>query len=230
MFVFSPSNMMNYRLCPRRFEGQSITKEIKWKASMAKSRGSLVHKALEEAMSDGYDSVTKWPDDLCQGYVQEQILWGRELVETMEHRLYIEKELTVSRQWAKTGWWDDDAYLRAKADMILVPPLKYPDMPVHVVDFKTGKKWDTDDFQLRVEALLCHILFDRPVVSYAYWYVDAGETVDMTIDFRNGIQLVQDVVELISEMDKAIANKDFPSKKNRFCKYCDFYNTPLCGL
>ena len=33
MFVFSPSNMMNYRLCPRRFEGQSITKEIKWKAS-----------------------------------------------------------------------------------------------------------------------------------------------------------------------------------------------------
>lgn len=72
--------------------------------------------------------------------------------------------------------------------------------------------------------------FDRPVVSYAYWYVDAGETVDMTIDFRNGIQLVQDVVELMSEMDKAIANKDFPSRKNRFCKYCDFYNTPLCGL
>ena len=46
MFVFSPSNMSTYRTCPRRFEGQSITKEIVWKASAQKSRGTLVHHAL----------------------------------------------------------------------------------------------------------------------------------------------------------------------------------------
>ena len=55
-FVFSPSNIMTYRTCPRRFMGQSISKEIKWKFSTQKSRGTLVHSSIEKAMQDGWDA------------------------------------------------------------------------------------------------------------------------------------------------------------------------------
>ena len=56
-FVFSPSNLMSFAACPRRFQGQSITKEIKWKASSQKSRGTLVHGCLQKAVDEGMAAV-----------------------------------------------------------------------------------------------------------------------------------------------------------------------------
>ena len=52
-FVFSPSNLLSFRACPRRFQAQSITKEIKWKASTQKSRGTMVHGDIEKAFRKG---------------------------------------------------------------------------------------------------------------------------------------------------------------------------------
>ena len=119
--------------------------------------------------------------------------------------------------------------LRARADALILH--EEPSAPPLLIDFKTGRKWDTDAFQLRVETLLVHLLYDKPVIGYSYWYVDTGETVSDFVDFGSrGLDGVSDVVALMHEMQNAIKNNFFPAKRNKFCKWCDFYRTPLCTL
>lgn len=229
MFVFSPSNMSTYRTCPRRFQAQSITKEIVWKPSAAKSRGTLVHNVLEIAMRKGIDGVTAWPDGIDVDFSRQQLQRAAQMAQD-GCQLFIEHEITLNKQFrpADGGWWSKEGFIRAKADALLLP--KDVLRPALLIDFKTGKKWDEDDFQLRVEALLTHLAYDRPVVSYEYWYVDIGDVVDATIDFSQGLDPVRDIVDLIKEMNQAIINKDFPSCKNKFCNWCDLNKTPACGL
>lgn len=225
-FVFSPSNMDTYRKCPLRFQGQSITKEIKWTSNKSKSRGTMVHNALELAITEGVDKMPA-VEGIDTGFVMQKLVEVDQAKQAGVSVL-VEHELVVSETFQRTGWWDDDALLRAKADAILMPG----DQSVAplVVDFKTGRRWDMDAFQLRVEALLVHLLYDRPVVGYSYWYVDTGETHGGVIDFSSGLGDVTDIVDLMAEMQQAIKAAYFPPKRNRFCKWCDFFKTSKCTL
>lgn len=230
MFVFSPSNISSWTQCPRRFQAQSITKELPWKATAAKSRGSLVHTAIQKAMREGIQAVPSWPDGLSVAYTQTKIQASRGLVAAgwtvdTEHELTITKDM----QKAPDGWWDNNAWLRARADAILLPP--DPTVaPVMLVDIKTGKIYDRDGFQLRVECLLAHIIFKAPVVQYSYWYVDEGQSVSDTLDFNaDGMNKCKDIFESIQKMQFAMDNNYYPATKNRFCRWCGLNNTQSCG-
>lgn len=226
-FIFSPSNMDSYRKCPRRFQGQSITHEIQWKATEAKSRGTLVHNAIELAINEGIDKLP--PVKGMNSRFVTQKITELEAIKSLGSKVYIEHELAVDTKYKRSGWWDADTLLRAKADALILH--EEPSAPPLLIDFKTGRKWDTDAFQLRVETLLVHLLYDKPVIGYSYWYVDTGETVSDFVDFGSrGLDGVSDVVELMHEMQNAIKNNFFPAKRNKFCKWCDFYRTPLCTL
>ncbi len=231
-FVFSPSNMSTYELCPRKFQGQSITKEIKWQATSQKSRGSLVHTGLDKAVRHGIQAVSTWPEGVDPVYVTQQVNDTRRQV-VSGAQMFIEHELTVNEQLKPTGWWDDDAFIRAKADLVVLPtPQETSLTTANVIDFKTGKHWDKNNFQLRVEALLLYLIYQRPIINYAYWYVDQGHTVEDTIDFRNGLHPVKDIIDLIKQMKQAIQDNYFPPKKNSLCKWrsgqCQLYGK--CGL
>lgn len=223
MFVFSPSNMMAFRTCPRRFQAQSITKEIKWKASVQKSRGTIVHGDIEKAFCKGMQSVTHWDDKLDTSYVSNLI----DTVRGIKGQLLIEKELVVTDKFKPTNdWWDGHALLRAKADMLILPD----DGDPWLIDLKTGKKWDTEDFQLRVEALLVHLIYGRDVIRYSYEYVDIGERVEGVVDMSRGLLPVQDVVDTMRDMKAAIRDNCFLPVRNRFCRFCDFNGKTECGL
>lgn len=227
MFVFSPSNMSTYRTCPRKFQAQTITKELLWQATAQKSRGTLVHNVVEMALRSGLDAVTSWPEGIDLDYTRNSIVEAR--AAASGGKILIEEELTLNKTFNPTpeGWWDKTAFIRARADAVIIPASEVPPL---VVDIKTGKKWDDDDFQLRVNALLLHFAKKFPVIRYEYWYVDSGETFGNTIDFARGLTPVQDVIELMKEMSMSIRDSYFPSQKNKFCKWCGLSGTPSCGL
>ena len=77
MFVFSPSNMSTYRTCPRKFQAQTITKELPWQATAQKSRGTLVHNVVEMALRSGLDAVTSWPEGIDLDYTRNSIVEAR---------------------------------------------------------------------------------------------------------------------------------------------------------
>ena len=224
--VFSPSNLSTFLQCPRKFQGQSVTKELKWKATQQKSRGTLVHAALEDACKEGYESIHVWPEGLDQDFVRDRVNLVRNMM-SFGAKLHIEHEMCITEDGKATDWWDEKGMMRCKADAIIVPDAP---SPLLLIDFKTGKKWDEEDFQLRMEALIAHIFYKRQVVNYAYWYVDTGEVSSGTIDFNYGLTPVQDVIDAVHDARSAIAANNYPPTKNRFCKWCGFYNTEGCGL
>ena len=226
MFVFSPSNMSTFMQCPRKFQAQSITKEIKWQATQQKSRGTLIHNCMERALQKGYDDVSSWPEGMDMDFVKRSVDAARTVITQSGVELYIEHELTVTDRWAQTGWWDDDAFLRAKADALILVPQHH----ALLLDFKSGKVYDRDAFQLRVEAFLTHLIYKVPTVSYSYWYVDSAERVSGVCEFSLGYHQVQDILDLMQEMRGCINGNISIPKKNKFCKWCQLYKTPGCGL
>lgn len=227
-FVFSPSNIMVYKQCPHKFWGQSIAKLIKWKPSKQKSRGMILHEQIQDALRhpEKFDKVQQ-DTQLDAQYVHDRITSVQDLRRT-GYKLHIEHEMCMNKAGAKVGWWDDKAFLRAKADAFLLHP--DPCMYVEIIDIKTGRQWDDTADQLRLEALLAHIIYQRPLVRYSYWYIDQGETEEGVIDFRNGLAPVQDLYTTMQEMWTAIKNNNFPCQRNNLCKWCDFYQTKDCGL
>ena len=227
-FVFSPSNLMSYAACPKRFWGQSISKTIKWKASSQKSRGTLVHSCLQKAVDEGMAAVKNWPDGLDGMRVQQVVDSLRALGEKGA-KVWTEHEMVVGKDMkpAKRGWWDEDAFFRCKADVCLLSP---EGSSALLIDWKTGRKWDENAMQLRAEALLVHLFHGAKRVTWSYEYVDTGETTRGVCDFTNGLAPVQDIVHLMKDARQAIKTGAFLPQKNRFCRFCDFHQTPLCGL
>lgn len=223
MFVFSPSNLAQYRTCPLRFAGQSIWKDIKWKASAQKTRGTLVHEALEAAVRDGKDDM---PDGIDQYFTRRCVQQLRDAVAD-GGQVFVEYSMCVNQKLEPVDWWASDAFVRAKADAVL---FHGDGTTATVIDWKTGKKWDEDAFQLRLETLLILAVHKRPIVNYAFHYVDQGESVRGMVDYRNGIGPVKDITALMKEAKVAIRDGYFPPKRNRFCNWCDYHNTPKCNV
>lgn len=211
-FVMSPSNMATFRLCPLRFYGQNIAKDMVYKETPARKRGIDVHEAVEKYISGDTDAL---PSDINTVYTRSMV----RKMDDLGGRVFVERELAVTRDLKPTGFWADDAWLRARADVVV----EHGDEAT-IIDLKTGKKWDEDNFQVRVEAMMMVAIARTPVVNYEYWYLDTGETVRGVVDFRGGLRPVSDIIALMRNMEKAVADSNYRPKKNRFCKWCDYFD------
>lgn len=220
-FIFSPSNMMDYRGCPRRFQGRYITKEIPYKESPQMKRGTAVHEKIETALQKGPQSVT-WDDPaLHMDYIYKRLSTVQAL-RALGCELLVEKQMILDKEGkVLTDWFDDKAYFRARADIILLPPEGGDQMSI--IDIKTGKKWDDDEFQLRAYAYLASKHWDVKRINYSYWYVDQGKSVQGYVDASNRMERHGSIRAILDEMDKAIQNNDFPCKQNKNCRWCQFY-------
>ncbi|MBD5585281.1 MAG: PD-(D/E)XK nuclease family protein [Clostridia bacterium] len=227
--VLSPSNLQTFRQCPRQFYGKTVTRQIVWKPTKQKTRGTQMHTLMERAMRMG------WSDDISGQFDnQVDIMMAKDTVDFVVGMrktgwdLRIEHEMCVDGKCNPCGWWDEAAALRAKADVVLVPEDAYDCL--FIGDIKTGKKYDNDHFQLRVEALLGHIIYGVKEVAYYYWYIDSGDIDYASIDFSRGLADVQDVLDTIRDCRQSIKNNYFPPTNNVFCKWCEWYKKKECGL
>lgn len=223
--VYSPSNMMTYRQCPLRFYGRHISKEMPYRDSPQMQRGNAVHEKVETAVQKGVQAVS-WDDPkLDKDYIFRQVanVWS---CKSAGCEVLVEKEMIINRdKQPLTDWWDKNAWLRARADIVVLPPSHVPHMTL--IDIKTGKKWDEEDFQLRAEAYLAYFLWGKRRINYVYWYVDSGESVKGFVDMSsNSMERFLPVKATLDDMDVALKNNSFEPKRNNHCKFCDFYKKP----
>lgn len=225
LIVFSPSQLAQYRDCPRRWWGFRA-RLLQWKDSPQKARGTAVHESLATALMEGPEKVASWPEHMNVPYSQHVVQQVRGLAAS-GMALHTEMEMCINEAFEMADWWDDDALLRAKADIVCKP--EENGRAVFIGDWKTGRVYPGADFQLRVEALLAHVLYGAPQVHWALFYVDQGETKKGLVDFTKGIDAVQDVLELMRSMN-TIAEQGGPyeAKQNKFCRWCDWYHTEHC--
>lgn len=219
--VFSPSNLATYRDCPLKFHLQR-THVIKWQETGAKSRGIVLHECMEKAVKEGVATVSGWPDGVNVAFTQDLIRM-LDKMKSYGAQVMPECELVVDRNMKSCDWWSDEAFLRARADVAVITD----DVAV-VIDYKTGKMYSKQDFQLRVEALLLHVLYKVPVVKWVLAYCDYGSTRSGKVDFTIGLDGVSDIIDLMKKAQNAAKNSYFPAKRNIFCKWCSVYHTEHC--
>jgi hypothetical protein len=221
-FVVSPSTLSAFKDCPMRMYGQSISKQLPYEASAAKTRGDVVHKYIEEAcckrqvgdMPDGVDA--KYTQSMINNVTQQTAIGSIIHVERM---LAIDASLKpLQSEWDEKGWF------RGKADIMMT---YHQNGMGRIIDIKTGKDYTggTAD-QLRAYALLGYCHFKISNWNLEYWFVDQGKTVDslLTVDEES----IGDIYAGVCNIYEAIKHDDFPPTKNKWCNWCKLKG--LCGI
>ena len=205
----SYSSLKQFENCPYNYYNQRIAKKVKDKGGEATIWGEQLHKMLEERLK----GVTPLPEAVAhhEGMVAAVLkgVGGGEL--------HVEKELTLNDKLAPTGWWDGDAWLRSKLDVLI---LKSGGTTATVMDWKTGKR-RVDPFQLKLFAAqtLTHYPSVDTVNTVLVWLKDAK--MDPMTYTRSQLPAVwEEVLAKTARIEEAAEADNWPARPSGLCPYC----------
>lgn len=208
--AWSISRLNTYTQCPLKFKLTAIDK-LKEPGSAAMDRGAAIHKEAEVYLK-GSDPVV--PANLS--------LMAAEFIEIRDLGAKAELEVTFTKDWGITGWFDADAWCRIKIDAMVLDK-----DTIRIIDFKTGKFRPNDneayEAQLELYALTALVLYpDVKHVSGELWFLDSGDHVGT----KHGSYTHADVQALKTKWEEKVTpmfvDTMFAPRLNQYCKWCFF--------
>lgn len=208
--TISPSGLLDFEGCPRRWHETKILKKYKFEVTEAITHGNVVHEQLER--------YVKFSEAL-----PEHLLYVAPFIEALRHEgytLYAELECAVTDDWKPVGWWDKTAWLRGKIDLVA---LNKTTKSALVIDYKTGKR-KPDPTQLKIYgAMLMRVLGLKQVDSLYLWLkTNENDRFQITRATLHGI--VTEITERIEAMSDAFDRQDFPPRTSPLCGWCPALN------
>lgn len=214
----SYSAIKQYENCPLRYYRQRILKDVKDEGGAASIYGERIHKMLEDRLRQNLSLPQEAAryEPLCQA-VEKLVHAGGEL--------HVERELVLNENLLPTGWWDADAWLRSKLDVLIIKG----DTAV-VMDWKTGaRRPDFFQMQLFAAQVFKHFPDVTTTKTTLVWLKDM--TMDTEIYQRKFINTVwADIIRRIKRIHDSLEHDTWPAKPSGLCNYCparhdcDFYN------
>lgn len=108
-FVHSHSALELFELCPKKFEGERITKEFPYKDDEKSLWGKDAHKALEKAILFGQPLADRF----------SSLQWVLNSLEKVKGTKYAEMRLAVNKNREPVDFFADDVYYRGVGDIII---------------------------------------------------------------------------------------------------------------
>lgn len=218
--IMSPSNILNHMKCPLQAWAMR-EKLIPWKETPQKNRGTSIHSALEEACNTNF-ALPVLPDGCDSAYVSDTLNLISNTGACHKLKLFTEHAMAVNRKMKKVEFFADDVFFRARADLLM---LNLNKRFAIIGDWKTGKIYPESEDQMRLESILVTALYGVQVVHWKLFYVDQGKTKQGSVDFTKGLAPVKDLLDIMKDMqDLDRSNGPWVAKKNKFCKWCDWYH------
>jgi CRISPR/Cas system-associated exonuclease Cas4 (RecB family) len=210
---WSFSRWQCYCECPKKAYFKFILK-LPEPSSPALERGTALHKLCEDYLRGIKKTVPK-----------ELKLIEKELKDFKKRKALAEAEFTFTEGWAKTGWFDRDAWVRVKAD-VTIPPIidaEHPTAEVH--DFKSGKlREGYTEYSLQLELYGLAALLDFPTAEYARTslvFIDHGVSVPSEDVFaRKDVKVMQKA--WVTRTKKMLADTKFKPTPGNACRWCHF--------
>lgn len=231
--IFSPSSLKTFVQCPYKFKQTYVTKELKYQQSDAAKRGELLHKKMEDACTYGWDYV-KWTDKVSEAHAHKFV----DTVWTMKAQGWnIKTEYGLGTDGVKAvDFWDksDSNKIRCRVDLFAFKPNTNLGI---VLDWKTGKKYESDKLQLQVNAICLKAATGITNFNVGFMYLDSGdytyEQIDVSqfrIDEPDPLSWANSpCLEFLSayeDANKALERNIFIQTPNRFCHWCDSPDCP----
>ena len=203
----SYSSIKMYENCPLRYYKQRVLKEITDTGGDASVYGERIHKFLEDRLRENaaLPQEAVQYETLCKSV--EAIAEGGEL--------HIERELVLNENLEPTGWWDADAWLRSKLDILVVNG----DTAV-VMDWKTGKR-RPDFFQMELFAAQVFKHFPQVIevkTSLVWLKTLEMDTEEYKVEYVN--QIWEKIISKIRRIHQSLEHETWPAKPSGLCPYC----------
>ena len=202
----SYSSIKLFENCPLRYYRQRITKEVVDEGGEASKYGERIHAFLEKRLKGaGIEQEVAQYEPLCAS------------VEMMARNgeLHIEKELVLTENLTPTGWWEPDAWLRSKLDVLVIK-----NGTAVVMDWKTGKR-NADQFQMQLFA--AQVLKHYPEVDRVKTSLVWLKTTEMDTEVYSrgrSNELWAEVMGRIQRIHDAYDHGNWPARPSGLCRYC----------
>ena len=196
-----------WRQCPLKYKLTKIDKLDK-ETSSAMIRGNRVHVALAKHLT----GTAAMPPEVTLPYHRELV----GMIRDFDGMKVVEQQWGFDKTWGTTGYLGSDIWFRAVLDVGLF----YDDGEVHCIDWKTGKRYDSNDEQLELFSLAVMQKFPQAKhVSTRLVYLDAGtEQIDD--------HPVKGKEKLAAKWEEAarpmLADRTWPARPNDKCGFCPF--------
>jgi len=203
----SYSSIKLYENCPLRYFRQRIVKDVVDEGGEASKYGERVHAFLETRLKEN----TLLPQEVAH---YESLCSS---VERIAHNgeLFVEKELVLTDNLTPTTWWEPDAWLRSKLDILVISG----DM-ANVMDWKTGKR-NADQFQMQLFAaqVFKHYPEVTRVKTSLVWLKDMA--MDTETYYHSGVNTIwAEVMKRIQRINDSLEHDNWPAKPSGLCRYC----------
>ncbi len=95
------------------------------------------------------------------------------------------------------------------------------DETLQVIDFKTGKREDNNNFQLKFYKVLAEENFQKPVAKASFYFLKSGNIKEFDLNNQTTGDLKKEISDKIDLINQT---KEFEPKPSRLCKFCIFKN------
>jgi hypothetical protein len=207
-------------MCPLYFKLKHLDR-IKTPGSAAMNRGSDIHKEgelyLRKASAPGAGRVT-----VPKSYSN----FADQMKELAKLNPTMEQQWGFTREWAPCaprpndphGWFAKDTWLRIVCDVSVV----YPDGTAEVIDFKTGRMYDTNEEQVELFSGGSFMKFPNvKKVTARLWYLDVDGDNEVIREYTD-----KDFAAIKKDWEKKIRpmfnDRKFAPTPNRRCGTCHF--------
>ena len=203
----SYSALKLYENSPLRYYRQRVLKDVRDKGGEASMYGERIHKLLEERLKGSQDDA--------QEIASYQPLVENILKNVEDGELLVEQELALNEELTPTGWWDDDAWMRSKLDVLVLHGER-----ATMLDWKTGKRRpDFNQLELFALQVFAHYPDVTTVTSGFLWLKDF--TMDKETYTRSmAPALWASLLERVRRVEKSLATETWPAKPSGLCGWC----------
>lgn len=214
-FTWTFSRIKNFQSCPKKYYHVEVSKEYPFEDNAKTIEGKEIHAALARRIKQGFVLPVKFAH--LENYAVGVL--------TGQGKVYVEQKYALTDALEPTGYYADDVWVRAIADVV-----KVKDDMAMAIDWKNGKETE-DSPQLGIIAQAVFSTFPQVqfIRSKYVWFQSETETV---LDFRREdmpmfwVAMRRDVQDLKDATD----NFDFPPVQNGLCKnYCPVKSCPFNG-
>jgi hypothetical protein len=209
VLAWSYSRYADYKQCPAKFMYKHL-KKLPDPGSPAMNRGNVIHKLAEDFIKAKIDL----PPELENVKTELEFL--------KDNMAVAEENWGFRNDWGwigRPGWFGDDVWFRAKTDVRLL----YEDDTLLLGDWKTGKKYFSNEEQIELFALAGYRRFPTVTeVDTRLWYTDVegdDNEVQRTYNAKELEAIQRDWTKRVVPMFK---DKRFAPTPNDKCGWCPF--------
>ena len=210
LFPVSYSKLNLFRTCPNQFKAKYIDKIVEFKPTAATIYGTELHAEAEHCIKENRNPVERFA--VLQPYLDSIRKFKSKYV-TAEQEFAITKDLTP------TGFWDDNAWLRGKLDVLV-----HQEDKAQVLDWKSGKARPTDFGELRCFSLLtfCNLPEIEKTKNTYIWLKQDHPPTSEIIERSRIQELASDLAETIDKIEDSLNSDTWLKKSSGLCAaYCD---------